>query len=213
LVQETSLYTTLSRVRRALRRLAGSAGSRLVVKTHGGYRFIPPPAAWIDVEAFLVAIRAASPQPSSAGRSDEALGRLEQALALYAGDLLADAPYSTWCALERESLHREFTGAALTLAKIRESRREFPRAIEVYRRVLDQDSSAEEADRGLMRCYAATGQRGLALRQYQDCIRRLRNDVDAAPSDETTALYRIINPGNPPERATPGEPREANPWM
>ena len=72
---------------------------------------------------------------------------------------------------------------------------------------------SEEADRGLMRCYAATGQRGLALRQYQDCIRRLRNDVDAAPSDETTALYRIINPGNPPERATPGEPREANPWM
>ena len=38
-VHETSLYTTLSRVRRALRRLAGPAGSRLLVKTHGGYRF------------------------------------------------------------------------------------------------------------------------------------------------------------------------------
>src|SRR5207302_8871537 len=64
-VQETSLYTTLSRVRRALRRLAGPAGSRLLTKTHGGYRFVPPPAALIDVEAFLAAIRAASAASSA----------------------------------------------------------------------------------------------------------------------------------------------------
>lgn len=191
-VQETSLYTMLSRVRRALRHFAGSAGSRWLAKAHGGYRLVPPPAVWIDVEVFQRALLGAT-TAEGAGRALAALGHLEEALSLYKGDLLIDAPYSSWCAPRREGLRQQFLDAAIRLAKIRESGGEFCRAIDVYRCALDHDSSLEEAHQGLIRCYAATGRRGLALRQYQECVRSLRTHVDVDPSDETIALYRTIN--------------------
>ncbi len=192
-VQETSLYTMLSRVRRALRHLASPTGSKWLAKAHGGYRFVPPSVVRIDVEVFQRALLGAS-SAEVAGRTDDALGRLEEALGLYKGDLLIDAPYSGWCAPRREGLRQQFLEAVIRLAKIRESGGEFCGAIDVYRRALAHDSSLEEAHQGLIRCYAATGRRGLALRQYQDCVRCLRTHVDAAPSDETIALYRTINP-------------------
>src|SRR5262245_11100466 len=53
----------------------------------------------------------------------------------------------------------------------------------------------EEWHRGLMRVYAAMGERGLALRQYQACRSHLRSALEAEPSELTRQLYEQILSG------------------
>ena len=43
-----------------------------------------------------------------------------------------------------------------------------------------------------MRLYAAAGQRTEALRQYQDCVTLLDQELATPPEDETTDLYEAI---------------------
>jgi predicted ATPase len=43
-----------------------------------------------------------------------------------------------------------------------------------------------------MLLYALDGQRAAALRQYQECVRQLEQELGVAPLPETTALYRAI---------------------
>ncbi len=63
-----------------------------------------------------------------------------------------------------------------------------------------------------MRLYAADGQRGLALEQYQACRRLLAEDLGLRPDEETENLLREIRrqPARGGERPArlepPGEP-------
>jgi class 3 adenylate cyclase len=52
-----------------------------------------------------------------------------------------------------------------------------------------------------MQLYVETGRRGAALRQYQFCVAALRQELQAKPETETTALYEEILRHRP--RATP----------
>ena len=57
------------------------------------------------------------------------------------------------------------------------------------RRWLRLDPLREEAHRQLMKLYAGTDQRPAALRQYQECVRILEEELGMPPSEETTAQY------------------------
>jgi DNA-binding SARP family transcriptional activator len=48
-----------------------------------------------------------------------------------------------------------------------------------------------------MRCYAVTGRRDHALKQYQTCRRILLEEIDAVPSEETEELHQSIRRGDP----------------
>jgi DNA-binding SARP family transcriptional activator len=46
-----------------------------------------------------------------------------------------------------------------------------------------------------MRCYACSGNRGAALRQFQVCAKLLREELDVDPMKETVTLYQSIRAG------------------
>jgi DNA-binding SARP family transcriptional activator len=46
-----------------------------------------------------------------------------------------------------------------------------------------------------MECYARTGQRAEALRHYERFALLLRDELDAEPDAETTALYERLQQG------------------
>ena len=46
-----------------------------------------------------------------------------------------------------------------------------------------------------MTCYARGGQRAEAIRQYERFALLLRDELDAAPDAETTALYERLRRG------------------
>jgi ATP/maltotriose-dependent transcriptional regulator MalT/DNA-binding SARP family transcriptional activator len=190
-VAQTSLYTALSRIRHGFEQLSGFLKTVPLVKGGGGYRFVAPPGTWVDVEAFedalCLAARADGPE-----RASEQAEHLERAIALYTGELLADAPRGEWCSLEREALRRQFLEACLRLANIRATQGRHNEAIQFYTTALKWEPAMEEAHRGLMRSYALIGRRDAALRQYHVCEQELMRDVEAPPSEETEALRQAI---------------------
>ncbi|HRJ41641.1 MAG TPA: BTAD domain-containing putative transcriptional regulator, partial [Caldilineaceae bacterium] len=65
-------------------------------------------------------------------------------------------------------------------------------AIPYARRLLALDNLHEPAHRGLMRLYALAGQQAAALRQYEECLRLLDEELGVPPEAETTELHEAI---------------------
>ncbi len=123
---------------------------------------------------------------------------LQAAVALYRGDLLAgldlrdSAPFADWRYFEAEALRAELAWALEALAEALAARQTYDEAAAAARRRVALDPLHEPAHRALMRIYAAAGQRSAALRQYEECARILRAELEAEPDAETTALYERI---------------------
>jgi len=50
----------------------------------------------------------------------------------------------------------------------------------------------EEAHRGLMRCHAALGKRGRALKHYEELVELLEEKLGIPPAPETSALHERL---------------------
>jgi DNA-binding SARP family transcriptional activator len=68
-------------------------------------------------------------------------------------------------------------------------------AAEAYRKATVHDRFLEEAHRGLMRSQAALGERGRALRHYEELVVLLEEQLSASPAPETVALYESLRSG------------------
>jgi DNA-binding SARP family transcriptional activator len=201
-VQATSLYTALSRIRRALKELSVATEITLG-KERAGYRLRVAPEVWFDIDAFTQGL-----PPKTARDTGAAISALRAILALYEDDLLAGAADVHWCVEDREALRRQWIEANLTLAAALEAQGNADEAIAVYTRVLEREPLLEHVHRGLMRCYAHTGRRDLALRQYHLCEGLLASELDVAPEDETVALHAAVSQNQAvPLLASAGRPR------
>ncbi len=118
----------------------------------------------------------------------QAINQPESAIALYQSDLLADF-YDDWILPERERLRGLYLGALLRLIQQARSESKYAQAIELACQVLATDRANEHAHQHLIFCYLAIGNRAAALRQYDECQRALRDELDVEPSPETTALH------------------------
>jgi DNA-binding SARP family transcriptional activator len=65
-------------------------------------------------------------------------------------------------------------------------------AVATYRRAIERDHLREDAHRGLMRSYAATGDRTRALVQFERLVAVLDSELAARPDASTIALERAI---------------------
>jgi predicted ATPase/DNA-binding SARP family transcriptional activator len=127
--------------------------------------------------------------------------RMQQALALYHGDFLAEfalgdsAPFEEWQLRQRERLHQRALDALARLADYHERRGDDEPARRYAQRQIELDPWREEAHRQLMRLLARGHQRSAALAQYETCRRTLARDLGVEPEAETTALYKGIRDG------------------
>jgi TolB-like protein/DNA-binding SARP family transcriptional activator len=122
-----------------------------------------------------------------------AAGELEQAAALYRGELLEgvslpDSGFADWLLVERTRLHDLAVGVLARLLKTQSG----DVAIETAERLLQLDPTREDTHRALMRLYAVKGDRSQALRQYQLCRDTLRRNLDVEPEPESERLYKEI---------------------
>lgn len=159
---------------------------------------------WSDVGAFLAALARTRIHVHENGSLCAAcVIALEEAVTLYCDDFLAgfslndSAAFDNWQTAKQEWLKREYTQALRRLAE-HFSEPNVERAIGHARRWLEVDPLSEPAHRLLMRLFTLNGQRTAALRQYQDCVNILNEELATPPEDETTRIYALIRSGATP---------------
>ncbi len=124
--------------------------------------------------------------------------RLEEAVALYRGDFLANfylpdsGEFEAWATAWRSELRRQALDALDGLTVIRLKQGQFNQAQGYAQQQLAIDDLRERAYRQSMAALAHSGQRSAALAQYERCRHRLAEDLGIAPTQETQDLYRRI---------------------
>jgi hypothetical protein len=111
------------------------AESAYIVREGSTYSLRPHADLRLDADQFVEAVRAAHGETAALGA----------ALALYGGEYLPDARYETWAAGERERLAAIFLQSADTLAERLIAAGRPAEAIDLCRRILDQDNCWERA--------------------------------------------------------------------
>lgn len=144
-----------------------------------------------DVQEFERAVGSAA----RATTPDTRFSHLEQAVALYRGDLLPEDASEAWTLVERERLRTMYLSALDQLADAHLDPERPQDAIEILRVIVHLEPWREEAYRKLMRALAATGRRSEALYLYRRCEALLRRELGVSPSSETTALFEAMASG------------------
>lgn len=184
--------TMLANARRALGR-----EKPWIVLQDKYYRLNRTLGYWYDVEVFEAKLKMAHQRLTSPVLAQQALATrlFQEAIDLYGGDLADDLKDGTWAEAYRTTLRNKYLNALLTLGKLHLTAADYAQAVTAFQRALAHDNCIEEAYRGLMRCYAQQGERGLALRQYDLLVRALHEELDAPPSAESVALTDRIRGG------------------
>ena len=125
---------------------------------------------------------------------------LEQAVAIYQDDLLPgfevrSEGFDEWITGERERLRQLAIDALIRLAAFYVEDGVWDAAIETANRALVLDNLREDAHRLLMRAYAQSGQRALALQQHKSLCDTLEIELQVTPEAETQALLEEIRAG------------------
>jgi class 3 adenylate cyclase/DNA polymerase III delta prime subunit len=182
-VLDESARTSLRSALSALRRPLGADADRYLIATREGVALAGPDRVWTDV-----------------GEFDRLLAedRLDEALELARGDLLADLD-EDWV-YEYRDQHRARVVALLEqLAGAAEVAHDLTQAVALTRRQVALEPLSEEAHRELIRRLALGGDRSAALTTYRRLSDRFAAELGIAPSPATRALVEQIRA----ERSTP----------
>jgi two-component SAPR family response regulator len=183
----SSFHDTVFRLRRAL------GAKESVVFARRRYGFGRSLDYSYDVEAFEKNLSEARRLQTE--MPDQVIRHLQEAVSLYAGDFLEDIAQSEWTLERQEELRRAYEESLLLLGRLLVSRERHSEAAEVYRKAIAHERFSEEAHRGLMRSEAALGERGRALRHYEQLTRMLQEQLGASPAPESVALYERLRAG------------------
>jgi DNA-binding SARP family transcriptional activator len=196
------LNTALWRLRRALEPEGIPRGTYLVTTAAGEVGFNRDRDYWLDVEIFESQVGHALAQPlATMGAAD--VERLEQTLQLYTDDLL-EGFYDDWALRERERLRSIYLNGLAHCMDYYRRHGAYEQGLTCGQQILRHDPLREEIHRDMMRLYLNSGQRAMAVRQYETCHAILATGIP--PMEETEALYihiaSLAVPRRPQSRGT-----------
>ena len=182
-----ALHSTLYALRRALEPQVGARQHSSLVRAEGPmYRLALGERDSWDALDFLRAAGAAL-----AGEG-ERLPRLLEAERAYGGTLLPEWSFAPWTEPLRTELEEAHRAILVRIAQELAAAGRASEAISRYRLLIAGEPEREGWHRDLMRVYADSGERALALRQYGTCRRVLRDRLGIEPSSETRRLHAQI---------------------
>ena len=145
---------------------------------------------WLDVAEFEQAFNLTRGTP---GRQLDAqnVQILQNAVELYRGDLL-EGWYQDWCLFERERLQNMYLTMLDKLIDYSEANELYEAGLAYGAHILRHDRARERTHRRLMRLHYLNHDRTAALRQYEQCVAALKEELDVRPAKSTMALYEQI---------------------
>ena len=173
-------------LRQAIYVLRGSLGSETIRSRGDDEVGVDPELLWSDVDAFERALAADRP---------------DVAMELYRGQLMAGfylndvIEFEHWLDNERNRLERLATEAAWRLAAGRETEGDGAGALHWGRKAAELAPFDESLLRRLMELQLRLGDRAGALNAYENFVRRLREELEAEPTEQTVAVVERIRAG------------------
>jgi DNA-binding SARP family transcriptional activator len=178
-----ALRTTLHDLRRALHPELDASSPAALIAGDGDVLTLTPSERdridAVELEAHALSL----------GAEGEELAGLEAAEGLYRGPFLPEFLYDDWAVVPRQHLAEAHETLLVRLAEALHRAGRWEAAALRWRRLLATDPEREQWHRCLMRAYAATGERALALRQYHACRTALLRGQGVEPGPETQAYY------------------------
>ncbi|MBD3887479.1 NACHT domain-containing protein [Phormidium tenue FACHB-886] len=179
------------------------ATAPFLLATRQTIQFDPNSSYSLDVTKFLVLLKSAPLDPQAASElNGETVAQLEQAIALYRGEFLAEVKtfdselFEEWIVLTRERFHRLAVDACTSLAIYYNHHRSWQQLQRYAQRLLELEPWNEFAHQALMQVFAYCGQRGTAVQQYKVCSQILATQLQTEPDLTTTELYEQIRNGS-----------------
>lgn len=133
-----------------------------------------------------------------AALADGVEANLRDAADSYSGDLLPDLPDADWLTTRRDEL-REIHREVLVKLASTVAQRAPEEALVILTHVLESDPVHEGAVRAQMGVLAGMGRRSEALARYERLVDELLDAFGTDPDPRTTALFRELLTGSPPE--------------
>jgi predicted ATPase/DNA-binding SARP family transcriptional activator len=165
----------------------------------------PDAGLWLDVAEFRQHLAECESHGHRAAEVCSAcVPLLTKAVGLVRGEFLSgfslkdSINFDDWQLFQAELLRRELAAALERLVDWHSRQREFEPAAGYARRRLALDPLDEGAHRQLMRLYTWSGRRSAALRQYEECVGVLEEQLGVPPQEATTELYQAIQVGQAP---------------
>lgn len=200
------LPSALANLRQALHRLhealgpAGEAGPYLLITRHSVQ--LNAAAVLLDTARFQEALASvAAHSHCTHARCEPCLALMHDALGHYRGDLLpgfslaCSEPFEEWLRIERERLRARLYTLLDSLSIYHLQRGEHRPAVELLRRWVSLDPWSEQAQRRLIDALASSGERPLALRQFEHYRALLADELGVEPSDEVKELVAQVRAG------------------
>lgn len=196
------LNTALWRLRKLIEKPPFQFGQIIACDRRGAVGLHPEAAIELDIDIFARLVVPALSKPLER-LSAEDIDHLRQGVALYSADILTDYA-EDWALREREKQRRHYLNALGRLMQLAMLAQDWQDGIRQAQAILDVDALREDVHRELMRMYVHSGQRAMALRQFELCRSTLRRELAIQPMRETMALYQSIAEqavGHPPSTA------------
>jgi len=170
-------------LRTALSALRKEVGEQFILTDRETIQINPKFPIWVDVyevEKQAKEILSANGRPASGMDLD-----------VYRAGLLQDF-YDEWVLEEREHYRNLFVRALSYFAQSLKSQGGYRRTISVAQKIISIDPLNEQAYQHLIFCYGALGNRIEALKSYEECARRFRDQFGMEPSEATVALIEQV---------------------
>jgi DNA-binding SARP family transcriptional activator len=184
-----ALSAVISKLRQKLATL-GLDRDRIIANAFRCYQFQPPADTWIDIEAAADAVHQAE-GAVLANQPEAAYGPALIATTVARRPFLTgeDAP---WVGTRRERLRDTLVRALDCRVEALMWNGELALAQDQARAAVALEPYRESGYRRLMQVLVKRGDRAEAVRVYQECRRRLADELGVSPSDETESLRRIL---------------------
>ena len=203
-----SLNTALWKLKKALEPEGIPTGTYLKNTHLSEVGFNKESPYWLDIEVFEREVNRILACPFPTVEEIQIID-LEKVLELYRGELL-EGFYDNWAVRERERLRALHLRSLAYLLQYYGFHGVCEKAITYGQQVLELDPLREEIHREMMRLYLKTGQRALALRQYENCRSALTKEFGISPMEDTQTLYSQIFTESERSRLLQGSEEQIN---
>jgi len=196
-------------LRRTLHALSAALGGDWLETDREEIGLKPGTDLWVDVDQYRRRLSDCATHGHPAAQVCPAcVAPLAEAAELVRGEFLSgfglkdSLNFDDWQLFQAEALRRELVDALDGLVRWHSAQREFEPALGYARHRLALDPLDEPAHRQLMCLYVWSGRRSAALRQYEECVAVLTDQLGVPPQDATRQLHDEIQAGRPPPLPT-----------